>query len=103
MKIHKNNIYDTFRCKSLEKRQNLNDILKGIKSVLASKNGFKKYIDNYSLLTKKPTFKNPNITNYPLQIKDSAFLIPKKNSNYSEENRKKRLFQKKKFSFLMNL
>ena len=99
MKIHKNNIYDTFRCKSLGKIQTLNDILKGTKSVLASNNGFKKYINNYELLTKKPTFKNPDIINYPLRQKDSTFLVPIKNENKSEDRRKIRIIPKNKIFF----
>ena len=88
MKLHKNIIYNTFRCKTLGKNETLNDILRGTKSVLKSKNGFKEYISNYNIFTKVPTFKNPNITDYPLLKADSAFLNPiKKNNNYnSPEN-----------------
>ena len=99
MRIHKNNIYDTFRCKSLGKNQTLNEIIKGTKSVLASENGFKKYINNYSLLTRKPTLKNRDLINYPLQQKDSAFLVPIKNGNISEDRRKIRIISKKKIFF----
>ena len=66
MKIQKNIIYNTFRCNSIGKKENINDILKGTKSILASKNGFQKYIHKYSIFTKKPTFKNPQITDCPL-------------------------------------
>ena len=84
MKIQKNSIYNTFRNNSLGKNETLNDILKGTKSILASKNGFKEYITNYTNFTKKPTFKNPDITDYPILKTESAFLIPvsmRKNNN----------------------
>ena len=91
MKIHKNIIYNTFRCNTLGKNETLNDILRGTKSILTSKNGFKNYIHNYNIFTKEPTFKNPNITDYPLVKTESAFLVPikKRNNNNSENNPKK--------------
>ena len=69
-------IYDTFRCNTSGRTETLNDILKGIKSVLASKNGFQRYIQDYSLSTKKSSFKSPGITEYPLLKTQSSFLIP---------------------------
>ena len=49
MKIQKKLIYNTFRYNSYGKKENINDILKGTKSVLSSKNGFQKYINIYSI------------------------------------------------------
>ena len=91
MNLHKNIIYNTFRCKTIGKNETLNDILRGTKTVLKSKNGFKEYINNYNIFTKVPAFKNPNITDYPLLKAESAFLNPiKRINNYtSQENRKK--------------
>ena len=101
MKIQKNIIYNTFRCNSLGKKENINDILKGTKSILASKNGFQRYIHKYSIFTKKPTFKNPQITDYPLLKTESTFLIPikKLNNNNSEDQRHIRIMPKKKIFF----
>lgn len=101
MKIHKNKIYDTFRYNKEGKNETLNDILKGTKSVLASKSGFKNYIHNYSLFTKKPTFKEPYITEYPLLKTESASLVPIKNGKNSSKNSliNSKIGQKKKLIF----
>jgi len=86
---HKEIIYNIFRCNKNDSKETLNDILKGTKSVLASKTGFQQYIHNYSLSTKKPSFKTPGITEYPLLKSDSTFLVPVKKRNYNKtyENR----------------
>ena len=76
MKIKLNNIYNTFRCNSFVKEESMNDILKGTKSVLSSKNGFKNYIRNYSQCTKRIAFKDPQKTDYPILKKESIYLIP---------------------------
>ena len=54
---HKEIIYNIFRCNKSDSKETLNDILKGTKSVLASKTGFQQYIHNYSLSTKKHRLK----------------------------------------------
>ena len=99
MKIQKNIIYNTFRFNSIGKKENINEILKGTKSVF--KNGFQKYIHKYSIFTKKPTFKNPQITDYPLLKTESNFLIPIKKikDNNSEDQRHIRIKPKKKIFF----
>lgn len=81
---HKEIIYNIFRCNKSDSKETLNDILKGTKSVLASKTGFQQYIHNYSLSTKKPSFKIPGITEYPLLKSDSIFLVPVKKRNYNK-------------------
>ena len=88
---HKEIIYNIFRCNKSDSKETLNDILKGTKSVLASKTGFQQYIHNYSLSTKKPSFKTPGITEYPLLKSDSTFLVPVKKRNYNKtyDNRNK--------------
>lgn len=97
--MHKNFIYNAFHNNSSGKDETLNDILKSTKSLLASKNGFKKYISNYTIFTTKPTFKNPDITEYPLLKMETAFLIPIKNNNHSENNKKIRVKPKQKLFF----
>lgn len=81
---HKEIIYNIFRCNKSDSKETLNDILKGTKSVLASKTGFQQYIHNYSLSTKKPSFKIPGITEYPLLKSDSIYLVPVKKRNYNK-------------------
>ena len=81
---HKEIIYNIFRCNKNDSKETLNDILKGTKSVLASKTGFQEYIHNYSISTKKPAFKTPGITEYPLLKSDSTFLVPVKKRNFSK-------------------
>ena len=105
MKLGKKIIYNTFRCNSNYKKESLNDILKGTKSVLVSKNGFQQYISNYSKCTKKTTFKNPEITDYPLLKTESSFLVPVKKiiNNNSEDNIKKIKKNPKQKIFLYNL
>ena len=91
MKIKKSLIYNIF-LNNQGKKESLNDILKGTKSVLSSKSGYQKYIINYSLATKRKTFKKPNITEYPMIRTESSFLIPvKKINNKSSENITKKL------------
>ena len=104
MKIKKNNIYNTFRCNTNHKKESLNDILKGTKSILVSKNGFHKYISNYTQLTNRPTFKKPKITDYPLIKTESSFLFPikKRFNNNSEDNITKNSKNPKKL-FLFNV
>ena len=102
MKIHKNIIYNTFRYNSTGKKETLNDILKGTKSILASKNGFKEYISNYTIFTKRPTFKNPYISEYPLLKTESAFLIPINSRNNNSENMKKLRIKRKQKIFFSN-
>ena len=108
MKIKKNNIYNTFRCNTNYntnyKKESLNDILKGTKSILISNNGFHKYISNYTQLTKRPTFKRPKITDYPLLKTEYSFLCPikKKINNNSEDNIIKNT-KKSKQLFLFNV
>ena len=101
MNLYKNNIYHIFLNNPLSKNESLNDILKGTKSVLSSKNGFKNYIDKYSIFTKKITFKEPNITVYPLLKKESSYLIPikKKVKNINSEDKKRKLRQNGKLFF----
>ena len=60
MKMYKNFIYNAFHYDSSGNNETINDIIKSTKSLLASNNGFKKYISNYTIFTRKPTFKNPN-------------------------------------------
>ena len=89
MKLKKNIIYNTFGCNQYTKNKSLNDILKGTKSVLTSRNGYKNYIYNYSQFTKRATFKNPEITDYPIVKKEYSYLVPVKkvkNNNKSEDN-----------------
>ena len=77
-------IYNTFKCKSLsKKKESLNDIIKGTKSVLANKIKFKEYIKNYSKTTEKYTFKAPGISDYPIFKKKSCLLIPLKTKKVS--------------------
>ena len=101
MKLKKNNIYNIFCNNPISKKESLNDILKGTKSVLSSKNGFKNYIDKYSLFTKKITFKKPNITVYPLLKTESSYLIPVKKiiKNANSEDKKNKLKQNEKLFF----
>ena len=76
MKIQKNIIYDTFRCKSIGKKETMNDILRGTKRILASESRFQNYIHNYSLFTLKNSFKFPDKKDYPLLKTNSSFLVP---------------------------
>ena len=102
MKIHKNIIYNTFHYNTLGKNETLNDIIKGTKSVLASKNGFKEYITNYTNFTKKSTFKNPDITEYPVLKTEANFLIPinrRKINNSEITTRSLRIRPSKKLFF----
>ena len=92
---HKHIIYDIFQYNSEGKNETLNDILKGTKSVLASKNGFQEYIHNYSLSTKKPSFKMPGISEYPLLKTESNFLVPVKIEKVYKKRNKTQEFMKK--------
>ena len=76
MKIQKNIIYDTFRCKTHGKKETMNDILRGTKRILACESRFQNYINNYSLFTLKNSFKFPDKKDYPLLKKNSTFLVP---------------------------
>lgn len=77
-------IYNTFKCKSLsKKKESLNDIIKGTKSVLTNKINFREYIKNYSKTTQKYTFKAPGISDYPIFKKQSCLLIPVKTKKIS--------------------
>ena len=60
------------------------EIVKGTKSVLVSKNGYRHYTRAYFLRTKISTFKSPEITEYPLLKKDSSFLIPITQEKFKE-------------------
>ena len=102
MKIKKNTLYDTFRCISYGKKETMNDILKGTKTVLTNQKNFKNYINNYSLFTKKQSFKLPDINDYPLLNDNSSFLIPikKVKINKSEDiHMKKKIKPKKEIFF----
>ena len=98
MKKNKPTIYDTFRTKTIGGKDVLNEIVKGTKSVLASKNGYRHYTRSYFLKTKISTFKSPDITEYPILKKDTTFLIPITLEKY-KENGIKRL--PKKHSLLL--
>ena len=82
-------IYDIFRTKTIGGKDVLNEIVKGTKSVLASKNGYKHYTRSYFLRTKISTFKSPDITEYPLLKKDSSILIPITQEKFKENVEKK--------------
>jgi len=87
MKIQKNIIYDTFRCKSHGKKETMNDILRGTKRILACESRFQNYIHNYSLFTLKNSFKFPDTKDYPLLKTKSSFLVPiKKITNNKSED-----------------
>ena len=111
MKKNKPTIYDTFRTKTIGGKDVLNEIVKGTKSVLVSKNGYRYYTRAYFLRTKISTFKSPEITEYPLLKKDSSFLIPITQEKFKEneiiKSPKKRpllleseLFKKNNINFL---
>jgi hypothetical protein len=73
------NIYNAFKYDNLmNDKENLNDIVKRTKSVLANKIKFNDYINNYSKTTERYTFKTPHITEYPIFNKKSSILIPLK-------------------------
>ena len=76
MKIQKNIIYDTFRCKTQGKKETMNDILRGTKRILACESRFQNYIHNYSLFTLKNSFKFPDTKDYPVLKTNSSFLVP---------------------------
>ena len=111
MSEYRKTIYDIFRTKSIERKNALNNIVKGTKSVLTSQNGYKLYIKNYFLSTKLSTFKCPEITEYPLLKKGSGYLIPITTHKFKEDTERKlqmkdnlfldmELIQKNKISFL---
>ena len=89
MRDYRKTIYDIFRTKSNGRKDALNNIVKGTKSVLASQNGYRLYIKNYFLSTKLSTFKSPDITEYPLLKKGSAFLIPITTEKFKEDSPRK--------------
>ena len=89
MSVYKKTIYDIFRTKSNGRKDAINNIVKGTKSVLASQNGYKLYIKNYFLSTKLSTFKSPDITEYPLLKKGSAYLIPITTEKFKETTPRK--------------
>ena len=62
MKSLKSSVYDIFKIKTSNDKYAFNDILKGTKSVLASRQGYESYIHDYFLSTKMSTFKSPEIT-----------------------------------------
>ena len=98
MSEYRKTIYDIFRTKSNERKDALNNIVKGTKSVITSQNRYKLYIKNYFLSTKLSTFKTPDITEYPLLKKGSSFLIPITTQKFKED--KERKFQLKDNLFL---
>ena len=74
------NIYNTFKPNNnkYKERETLSSIIKGTKSVLASKLKFKQYIQSYSKKTERSSFKSPGISEYPIFKKQSSLLIPVK-------------------------
>ena len=105
MKLKKN-IYNTFGCIQITKINSLNDIIKGTKSVIASKNGFKNYINNYTKLTKISSFKSPDTTEYPILRKKYSYLVPVKkvnNNNKSEDIIIKNKNKEKKLNLFSNI
>ena len=94
MKNYRKTLYDIFRTKTSEnKNADLNDIMKGTKSILASNQGYESYIRNYFLSTKSSTFKSPEITEYPLLKNESSFLIPITTLKFKEKEKSK-IFKK---------
>ena len=73
-------IYNTFKPNNNndKEKETLNSIIKGTKSVLASKLKFKQYIQSYSKKTERSSFKSPGISDYPIFRKQSSLLIPVK-------------------------
>ena len=112
MNNYRKTLYDIFSSKtSSNKDLLLNDIMKGTKSLLASKKRYHLYIKNYDSFTKYSTFKSPDITEYPIQKESSSFLIPLNYIKFKEKEKKpifKRenllleadIFQKNKNNFL---
>ena len=82
-------IYNVFQTNATEGKDILNDIIKGTKSILASKNGYKRYIRDYFVSTKLSTFKSPEITEYPLLKTNTSYLIPITTKKFKENERKK--------------
>ena len=112
MNNYRKTLYDIFSSKtSSNKDLLLNDIMKGTKSLLASKKRYHLYIKNYDSFTKYSTFKSLDITEYPIQKESSSFLIPLNYIKFKEKEKKpifKRenllleadIFQKNKNNFL---
>ena len=93
MKSLKSSVYDIFKIKTSNDKYAFNDILKGTKSVLASRQGYESYIHDYFLSTKMCTFKSPEITEYPLLKTDSSFLIPINTIKFKDNNTKKKIIK----------
>ena len=111
MSIYRKTIYDIFRTNSNERKDALNNIVKGTKSILKNQKRYKSYIKNYFLTTKLSTFKSPEITEYPLLKKGSSYLIPITTEKFKENINRKlperdnlfldlELIQKNKIDFL---
>ena len=111
MSVYRKTIYDIFRTNSNERKDALNNIVKGTKSILKNQKRYKSYIKNYFLTTKLSTFKSPEITEYPLLKKGSSYLIPITTEKFKENIHRKlperdnlfldlELIQKNKIDFL---
>ena len=66
----------------------LSKILKGTKSILKSKTKFTEYMNEYQSIISKPTFKRPNIQNYPLLRRKYSLMIPIKRKNLENQKSK---------------
>ena len=94
MNNYRKTIYDIFRTKISGGKDALNEIVKGTKSVLASKNGYQSYIKNYFSSTKLASFKTPDITEYPLLKTESYYLIPIRATKFKEKERESKKYKK---------
>ena len=72
----KNDARLNYDIKSSSQRFLLSKILKGTKSILRNKIKFSGYMNEYQSIVAKPTFKSPDIQNYPLLRKEVSSMIP---------------------------
>ena len=77
-------VYDAFKQNHLSRQKlDMNEILKGTKSVLANRKKFLSYMKTYINSTEKSCFKSPGISEYPLIRKESLLILPKKTKKYN--------------------